>query len=78
MNSTLIFPEIFITGIMPQGATKESLLADGLSGWGCVMGGSELPKNFGIGMALVSSVLGTAVPEELLKLADELSDTNKL
>lgn len=66
------FPDIFITGEYPEGWTKESLIADGLCGWGCCMAGSKPPEKFGVGMTLISKVVGTALPEGLSKLADEM------
>jgi len=68
----MIFPEIFITGELPQGWSKDSLLADGLCGWACCMAGCEPPRKFGAGMALIGQELGTANPDGLSELADKV------
>jgi hypothetical protein len=68
----MIFPEIFITGVLPESWTKESLIADGLSGWACCMVGAKPPEQFGQGMALISEKIGTAIPEKLEEMADKL------
>ena len=66
-----IFPEILITGKLPENWSKESLIVDGLSGWACCMAGAEPPEKFGAGMALIDITIGTATPEGLRKLAYE-------
>lgn len=65
------FPKIFIEGVMPQEATKELLIADGLEGWALCMSGNKPPEKFGMGMALISQVLGSGLPEDLSKMANE-------
>lgn len=73
----LIFPEIFITGKLPENWCNESLVADGLVGWANCMAGSTPPENFGVGMALIEHQLGTATPDGLEKLADKISEKKK-
>lgn len=72
------FPNIFITGKLPASFSKKSLIADGLCGWGCCMAGAKPPDKFGEGMALIAIKLGTATPEGLSKLADEILSVKKL
>lgn len=72
-----IFPDIFITGKLPENWSKELLIAEGLAGWACCMAGATLPSKFGEGMALISSIIGTANPNDLKKLADEFLDNVK-
>lgn len=71
-NPTIIFPEIFITGELPRKWTRESLISDGLCGWANCMCGTEPPKNFGKGMSLISGKVGSATPDGLDRLANEL------
>ncbi len=66
------YPEICMTGELPKGWSRESLIADGLSAWGCCMAGAKPPENFGKGMALIGSNVGDATPDGLSKLADEI------
>lgn len=67
----VIFPEIFITAKLPQGWTRESLIADGLCAWANCMCGNKPPENFGKGMALIYEQVGAATPDELLLLANK-------
>jgi hypothetical protein len=73
----MIFPEILTTGKLPKEWSKESLIADGLCGWGCCMAGNKPPEKFGEGMALISTIVGTASPDGLSKLADEFLKSRK-
>lgn len=67
----MIYPEIFITGELPEGWTKEKLVADGLVGWAnCSF--TKPPKNFGKGMALIGKQTGASLADELMVLADEI------
>ena len=66
------FPEILMTGKLPANWSKESLIADGLCGWGCCMAGAKPPEKFGEGMALIGSKVGVATPDGLSELADKL------
>jgi hypothetical protein len=68
----MIFPEIFITGELPQIWSKDSLLADGLCGWACCMAGCKPPINFGKAMSLIGQKLGTSSPDGLYELADKV------
>ena len=73
MNSQMQnFPEIFLTGKLPENWSKESLIADGLVGWGCCMAGAKPPEKFGQGMILITSKVGIATPDRLSELADEV------
>lgn len=74
---TYEFPEIFITGKLPENWSKESLIADGLIGWSICMSGAKPPEKFGEGMKLISSKIGTAIPEELSALADKILKIKK-
>ncbi len=73
----MIFPEICITGQLPKGWSRESLIADGLGAWGCCYAGAKPPEKFGEGMALIAEKVGTALPDELSKLADEFLSKKK-
>lgn len=55
INSKLEYPEIFITGELPKGWTKQTLIADAFSGWGCCMAGAQPPDKFGLGMMLIGT-----------------------
>ncbi len=67
-----IWPEILITGELPENWTKESLIADALMGWGLTHV-AMAPDKFGYGMALIGRTIGHSVlPEDLYKLADEI------
>jgi hypothetical protein len=66
------FSEIFKTGELPSNWSKESLIADGLNGWACCSLGVKPPDKFGEGMAIIASIVGTATPDGLDKLADEI------
>lgn len=72
----MIFPEIFITGKLPKNWSLESLVADGLSGWGCCLAGATPPKLFGEGMVLISEKTGAGTPEQLSDLADKIIKKN--
>jgi hypothetical protein len=67
------FPKIFITGKLPENWTKKSLIAKGLTGWGCCMAGAKPPEKFGEGMALISNKVGTSTPDGLSELANKMS-----
>lgn len=69
----LEFPEIFITGKLPENWCDKSLIADGLVGWANCMVGSTIPENFGVGMALIGQKLGTATPNGLEELANKIN-----
>ena len=70
-----IFPEIFITGKLPENWTQKSLVADALCGWACCMGGAKPPEKFGEGMVLIGSKLGiSATPDNISKFADKIMD----
>lgn len=66
-----IWPEVFKTGVIPEGRDEKSLCADALVGWGnCYL--EPPPANFGIGMAEISkrlNVIGTA--ESFLEWLDK-------
>lgn len=68
----MIFPEIFITGKLPENWCIESLVADGLTGWGCCMTGATPPKLFGEGMVLIFQKTGASTPKQLSNLADKI------
>ncbi len=68
----MIFPEIFKTGILPASRTYGQLVADGLCGWALCEAGEKPPKNFGIGIMIIAQKVGTATPDGLSKLADEI------
>ena len=70
--NNLLFPEIFITGELPNNWCKESLVADGLVGWANCSLGAIPPKNFGKGMVLINQKVGVATPKELSQLADKI------
>lgn len=74
LSEGFMFPEIFITGELPKDWSRESLIADGLCAWGCCMAGAKPPANFGHGMVLLSEKVGTAIPDELMALAKEITD----
>lgn len=70
MKSTIIWPEIFLTGIEPEetrnhSARKWLLCANGLEGWGLCLSGNIPPENFGKGMAAISTVVGVATASKL-------------
>ncbi len=80
MESTklqITWPEIFITGKLPENYTKPELIADALTGWAHCSMRAEIPKNFGQGMAAISGILGTATPNGIDKLAEEFLATKK-
>jgi len=71
------FPEIFETGILPENRTNEALISDGLCGWAICMAGQNPTKNFGAGMLIIAEKVGTATPDGLCKLADEIIKNRK-
>ncbi len=71
-TASSVYPEIFVTGVVPQDANKLKLLADSLSAWGHTHMGHPLPEHFGTAMAEISfrlDVLGT--PESFLAKSKE-------
>lgn len=66
----ITFPEVFITGKIPEGMNDKRLLcAAALEGWGCCYLAMR-PENFGIGMAAIGTRLGiTPTPENLMEYA---------
>lgn len=68
-----IFPEIFITGKLPEGFTKKSLIADGLVGWALCETGNTPPENFGKAMILIGEYTGDATPDGLMRLANKIT-----
>ena len=68
------FPEVFVTGKIPENRTDRELCADALCAWGIVLGKlitpDELPDNFGDGMVAISLRLGvSASPESIIHYA---------
>ena len=68
------FPEIFLTGQLPENWTKEELVAYGLEGWSNCMSGCKPPAKFGDGMALIGKETGALLPEELLALSKKMRE----
>jgi len=73
MSGLFIFPEVFITGKIPENRSKELLIADALVGWANCMAGAFPPDNYGEGMSRISNKVGANTPEEFLKLAENLN-----
>lgn len=74
----LQYADYFNTGIIPKGLSKEKLVADSLGMWGCIMAGTEVPKNFGKIMVEISSILDiSATAENLSDYADKYILNNK-
>jgi hypothetical protein len=68
----LQYADYFNTGIIPEGLSKEILIADSLGMWACIMAGTKPPTEFGKVMAEVSSILDiSATPENLSDYADK-------
>ena len=70
-----IWPEIFVTGIIPDNYPKELLCADGLCAWGICMAGSNIniPEKFGEVMFEISQRLGvSATDSSLMKYAERI------
>ncbi len=65
------FDEIFIKGELPENYNNQELVAKGICAWGQVMEGDTMPENFGLGMAAIAGILGSANPNELMKMADK-------
>lgn len=73
MINGFIFGDVFHTGKLPEGWTKETLVADALNGWACCICGEKAPEKFGEGMVLIGKTLGIdPMPENLNKMADEI------
>ena len=69
--SCCIWPDIFVTGVVPVDANNLALAADGLIAWANCMFGNEPPAHFGCVMAAISSRLGVvATAESLSAYAD--------
>ena len=51
---------------------RERAIADGLTGWGLSHAGNKAPQQFGMGMAKISEIVGTALPEKLIEEAKKL------
>ena len=92
-NHKVQWHELFSTGLMPDKQmptngnlncetpimsqySKAELISIGLEGWACCSIESP-PENFGVGMAKIASVLGTATADNLMLLADELDTPYK-
>ena len=58
------FPDVFVKGELEENWNERSICADALYGWACCSMVKEIPKNFGIGMALIAGKLGFAPTEE--------------
>ena len=66
----MIYPEIFITGVIPQDRSNKLLLADALCAWACASL-VKAPEKFGVVMAEIGERLGVSpLPENLMKLAE--------
>lgn len=69
-----IVPEVFETGILQYDDTPRGKLmacADGLSMWGLLCAGCEMPPKFGETMAAIGRLLDiTPLPENLSRYAD--------
>ena len=66
------FPEVFLTGAIPSGTSKEDALAWALLGWANVKGGVPVPvpNNLAKGFVELGRFLGIEMtPENCLKLS---------
>lgn len=74
----MIFPEIFLTGVVPDDRSKLALLADALCAWGICAFGNEPPPKFGEVMVEIGDRLNfTPTGENCLKLSKEWRDAGK-
>jgi hypothetical protein len=53
-DSIFIWPDVFVTGVVPDGTIEEEARADAYMGWGLCMAQAEIPENFGKGMAALT------------------------
>jgi hypothetical protein len=72
MAMNLIFPEVFITGILPIPSDERKVCTDALIGWANCMAGATPPTLFGEGIAAIGQRLGIIpVSSEIEKYAIE-------
>lgn len=68
------FPEVFLTGAIPSGTSKEDALAWALLGWANVKSGARIPvpNNLTKGFVELGRFLGIEMtPENCLKLSSD-------
>jgi hypothetical protein len=62
-NNGTSFPDVFVDESFQYGKTNDAnglALAEGLMGWAACMSGREPPKNFGVGMLKIGSLLNVS------------------
>lgn len=79
----LCWPEIFTNEnfAYPYGSIHKTqqyaaAVSDGLCGWATCHLGGEIPQSFGKGMVKISTIVGTATPDGLMKAANKLLSPN--
>jgi len=79
MKTEIIFPEVFhnpeTVEYEEDNAGRALAIADGLCGWAGCSVGAKMPCNFGAGMVKIKKRLGSALPNDLIKMAETLVPT---
>ena len=73
-----IWPDIFITGIIPADASDELLGAHALCAWVCAHAGATIPPHFGDVMAHIANRLNVSgTPQSFLDWSERRKEEEK-
>ena len=71
------WPDVYVTGLVPDDRCNAALCADGLSAWATVMAGNMPSGTFGHVTAEIAARLGIdGTPEAFQKKAEALTDAD--